>query len=205
MRRKYLKSCSTELSPLTSWLTSAISCRAGTERVKLALDGSRCGYTLISCRQAKSGWIIIITYIYHVLINNPSAHTIHINLNTIFYTHVEDSPTETIYVRHYMDTQHTHARTHTHTRTHTYTRTHAHIHTHRHIRNWVLILVGVDLQYRVHSLSLSRSPPPPPPMCISVRVCGTCVGLCARMGLRAQVYAVQNELILEQGYWEREE
>ena len=37
--------------------------------------------------------IIIIMYIYHALINALSAHMIHINLNTIFYTHVEDSPT----------------------------------------------------------------------------------------------------------------
>ena len=29
--------------------------------------------------------IIIIMYIYHALINTLSAHTIHINLNTIFY------------------------------------------------------------------------------------------------------------------------
>ena len=28
--------------------------------------------------------IIIIIYIYHALINNRSAHMIHINLNTIF-------------------------------------------------------------------------------------------------------------------------
>ena len=33
--------------------------------------------------------IIIIMYIYHARINALSAHTIHINLNTIFYTHVE--------------------------------------------------------------------------------------------------------------------
>ena len=32
--------------------------------------------------------IIIIMYIYHVLINALSAHMIHINLNMIFYTHV---------------------------------------------------------------------------------------------------------------------
>ena len=38
-------------------------------------------------------------YIYHALINALSAHMIHINLNTIFYvyTHVEHSPTKTIY------------------------------------------------------------------------------------------------------------
>ena len=31
-------------------------------------------------------------YIYHALINALSAHMIHINLNTILYTHVEHSP-----------------------------------------------------------------------------------------------------------------
>ena len=36
--------------------------------------------------------IIIIMYIYHALINALSAHMIHINLNMIFYTHVEHSP-----------------------------------------------------------------------------------------------------------------
>ena len=39
--------------------------------------------------------------IYHALINALSAHIIHINLNTIFYTPTEDGPTKTIYVRHY--------------------------------------------------------------------------------------------------------
>ena len=33
-------------------------------------------------------------YIYHALINALGARIIHINLNTIFYTHVEDSPTK---------------------------------------------------------------------------------------------------------------
>ena len=39
-------------------------------------------------------------YSYHALINALSAHTIHIDLNIIFYTHVELSPTKTIYVRY---------------------------------------------------------------------------------------------------------
>ena len=43
-------------------------------------------------------------YIYHALIKALSAHIIHLNLNTIFCTHVEGSPTKTIYVRHYMAT-----------------------------------------------------------------------------------------------------
>ena len=37
--------------------------------------------------------ITTITYIYHALINALSAHMIHINLNMIFYTHVEHSLT----------------------------------------------------------------------------------------------------------------
>ena len=56
--------------------------------------------------------ILIIVYIYHALINALSAHIIHINLNTVFYTYVEDSPTKTIYMRHYIETH-----THTHTLT----------------------------------------------------------------------------------------
>ena len=39
-------------------------------------------------------------YIYHVLINALSAHMIHINLNKVFYTHVEHNPTETIYIKY---------------------------------------------------------------------------------------------------------
>ena len=37
--------------------------------------------------------MIIIMYIYHALIKALSAHMIHINLNMIFYTHVEHSRT----------------------------------------------------------------------------------------------------------------
>ena len=64
--------------------------------------------------------IIIVLYIYHALINGLRAHIIHISLSTIFYAHIEDSPTKAIYIRHYMDTH-----THTHTRTRTHTCTHA--------------------------------------------------------------------------------
>ena len=44
--------------------------------------------------------IIIIMYIYHALINALSAHMIHMNLNMIFYTHVEHSPTKTIDIKY---------------------------------------------------------------------------------------------------------
>ena len=47
-------------------------------------------------------------YIYQALINALSAHMIHINLNTIFYTHVENSPTKTIYIKYYTEKTHTH-------------------------------------------------------------------------------------------------
>ena len=55
-------------------------------------------------------------YIYHALINALSAHMIHINLNMIFHTHVEHSPSKTIYIKYYLKYiktlyKHTHART----------------------------------------------------------------------------------------------
>ena len=79
--------------------------------------------------------LIIIMYIYHALTNALSAHMIHINLNMIYYTHVEHCPTKTIYIKH----------THTHTHTHTQTHTHTHTHTHSDCsRNWVLISVRME-------------------------------------------------------------
>ena len=73
--------------------------------------------------------LTIIMYIYHATINALSAHMIHINPNTIFYTHVERSHAKTIYIRYYI-WKHTHAPTHPHTHTHTHTHTHSHTHTH---------------------------------------------------------------------------
>ena len=51
--------------------------------------------------------IIIIMYIYHALISTMSAHMIHINLNMIFYTHVEHSPTKTVYITKNKNKKHT--------------------------------------------------------------------------------------------------
>ena len=69
-------------------------------------------------------------YIYHVLINALSAHMIHINLRMIFYTHVEHSPTKTIYIKYYKNKwKKTHYK-HTHTDC---------------SRNWVLILVRMEI------------------------------------------------------------
>ena len=41
-------------------------------------------------------------YIYHVLIDTPSAHMIHIKLNSIFYTHVENSLTNAMCIKSYL-------------------------------------------------------------------------------------------------------
>ena len=80
--------------------------------------------------------LIIIMYIYHALINTLSVHVIHINLNMIFYTHVEHSPTKTICIKYY--TPPPPKKKH-------YSIT---INTHTHIdcsRNWVLILVRMEI------------------------------------------------------------
>ena len=72
-------------------------------------------------------------YIYHALINALSDHMIlYINLNMIFYTHVEHCPTQTIYIKYYTEKQ-------TNTRT-----THTHTHTDC-SRNWILILVRMEI------------------------------------------------------------
>ena len=88
---------------------------------------------------------VIIMYICHALINGLSAHMIHINLNMIFYTHVEHSPTKTNDIKYY--TKQKQKRT---TNTHTHERTHTHTyapppHTHDCSRNWVLVLVRMEI------------------------------------------------------------
>ena len=45
--------------------------------------------------------LIVVISDVQPLINALSAHMIHINLNMIFYTHVEQSPTKTIYIKYY--------------------------------------------------------------------------------------------------------
>ena len=66
--------------------------------------------------------IIIIVYIYHALINALSAHMMHIDLNMIFYTHVDHSPTKTIDIKYYTEKKQQQKRsTHTHIHTHTHT------------------------------------------------------------------------------------
>ena len=82
-------------------------------------------------------------YIYHALINALSAHMIHINRNTIFYIGVEDSPSETTDIRHYMET-HTHTHKQTHTHTHTHTNKHTHTHTHTQLKNSLSVSIPVQ-------------------------------------------------------------
>ena len=72
-------------------------------------------------------WIIIM-YIYDALINALSAGMIHVNLNMIFYTRVEHSPTKTLCIKYYTEKQ-THA-------PHTYNDC---------SRKWVQILAGMKI------------------------------------------------------------
>ena len=64
--------------------------------------------------------IIIIMYIDHALINALSTHMIHINLNMIFYTHVEHSPPKTIYIKYYTENNNKKHMHYTHTHTYIY-------------------------------------------------------------------------------------
>ena len=84
--------------------------------------------------------VIIIMYIYCMLINTLSAHIVHINLNIIFYTHVEHSPIKNNLHKVLYGNTHTHIHTqkmnlnvHDTDQYHTsYMRTCAHTHTHTH-------------------------------------------------------------------------
>ena len=58
-----------------------------------------CSLDFVTSNVAVLAPLIIIMYIYHVLINALSTHMIHINLHMIFYTHVEHSPTKTVYIK----------------------------------------------------------------------------------------------------------
>ena len=41
-------------------------------------------------------------YIYHALIDVLNVHMVHVNLKTIFYTHVEQGPTNAIHLKYYL-------------------------------------------------------------------------------------------------------
>ena len=111
-----------------AWLILTITFNVADD-MKHQLHSNEANYYHLNAESFKSLYalIIIIMYIYHVLINALSAHMIHINLNMIFYTHVEHSPTKTSYIKYYtknkMHDKHTHKHKHTHTHTHTHTMT----------------------------------------------------------------------------------
>ena len=73
-------------------------------------------------------------YIYYVLITALSTHLIHINLNMIFYTHVECSPTKRISIKYYTKTDKQLHYKHAHMHACTHTCTHARMHARMHAR-----------------------------------------------------------------------
>ena len=80
---------------------------------------------LLRCIKQGSRQFTIFTTSGNVCTCGRTFTHVHINLNTIFYTYIEDNPAKTTYIRHYMET---------------------HTHTHNDCsRNWVLILVGVEI------------------------------------------------------------
>ena len=80
-------------------------------------------------------------YIIHALISALSAYMIHINLNMIFYTHAEHSPTKTIYIKYYKNKKQQKDST-----TNSETRTCTPMDTHKDCsRNWVLVLVRMEI------------------------------------------------------------
>ena len=68
------------------------------------VTSSRVRVSVVCATSEDTGcYVIIIMYIYHALINALGAQMIHYNLNMIFYTHVEHSPTNTIYIKYYLN------------------------------------------------------------------------------------------------------
>ena len=90
---------------------------------------------------------VVITYVYHALVNTLSAPVICINISMIFYTHAEHSPTKTIYMKYYTQKQtcttYTYTHTHTHTHSCTHACTHTYTHTHTHTHTYVLSLIHI--------------------------------------------------------------
>ena len=75
--------------------------------------------------------------IYHALINALSAHMIHINLNIIFYTRVEHSPTKKNYIKYYNKILYIYIKFKKALQTHTHAQSDC-------SKNWVLILVRMS-------------------------------------------------------------
>ena len=120
----------------------------GQHYFQLQSDACNLCWCILLLLSAMISIVIIILYIYHALISALSAHRIHINLNMIFYTHVEYILPKQFAISIIRKNKQTH--THTRTRTRTHTQAHAHAHTHARThsdcsRNWVLILVGMKI------------------------------------------------------------
>ena len=91
--------------------------------------------------------VIIIRYIYLRLINALSTHIVQINLNMIFYTHVEHSPIKNNYMKYFTETHRNEFECASHTCTHTHTLTHYYC-----SRNWVVFITysQCTLLWRIH-------------------------------------------------------
>ena len=94
--------------------------------------------------QTKPQIFIIIMYMHHALINALSAHVIHINLNMIFYTHVEHSPTNFFYIKYYKKIIKRKRTTNTHTHNDC-------------SRNWVLVLVRMEILWEEEGFQVGIS------------------------------------------------
>ena len=86
---------------------------------------------------------MIIIYVYHVLFNALNIHMKHINLNTIFCTHVSRAQSyQNSLHKVLFGNTHTHTHARTHACTHTHTRTHTH---HNEFRYVCMTLIYVCL------------------------------------------------------------
>ena len=72
-----------------------------TRQDKIGRDKSRQDSSLNNNNNNNNNNNVHLLCAHHAL----SAHMIHINLNMIFYTHVERSPTKTIYIKYYTKQQ----------------------------------------------------------------------------------------------------
>ena len=137
MNRKFLSSCAQPIAfavaVLPEWLwcdtTMAAELAQGLDLLELGCRGNvelvtrdEPFFSFLPLKTVSffSPIIIMIMCSYHALIKALIARIMHICLNTIFYTHLEHSPTKTIYVRYYLET-YMHACTHAHPHTPTHT------------------------------------------------------------------------------------
>ena len=124
--------CNLSFVSFFMWDTPAPRTKQDKETILIGINAWKKGFTPKFARLVLSHFNNNYNIVHHELINGLSAHMIHINLNMIFYTHVEHSPTKTIYIKYYTHT-HTHKNNNTtnmYTHTHLLSHTHTHTHTH---------------------------------------------------------------------------